>query len=132
MYCRSPVSDSCLIFTSPAYPGAYAIVEGGKVRRISIGQRSKVKLAEGIIFDKPLPIRASSCYKAVIFAVGISRTDSRFCTTTSEITIRSCGKAPNNSPGPWAASNLVWLSMPMICNYAPPSSTIHSFAPRSS
>lgn len=41
-------SDSCLVFSSPDYPGAYAIVEGGKVRRISIGQRSQVSLVEGI------------------------------------------------------------------------------------
>ena len=41
-------SDSCLVFSSPDYPGAYAIVEGGKVRRISIGQRSQVRLVEGI------------------------------------------------------------------------------------
>lgn len=41
-------SDTCRIVTSPDYPGAYAIVEGGKVRRISLGQRSRVKLAEGI------------------------------------------------------------------------------------
>ena len=41
-------SDSCLVFSAPDYPGAYAIVEGGKVRRISIGQRSQVRLVEGI------------------------------------------------------------------------------------
>jgi hypothetical protein len=41
-------SDTCRIVTSPAYPGVYAIVEGGKVRRITAGQRSTVKLAEGI------------------------------------------------------------------------------------
>ncbi len=41
-------SDSCIVLASPDYPGAYAITEGGKVRRISIGQRSKIKLAEGI------------------------------------------------------------------------------------
>lgn len=41
-------SDACLVYTSPDYPGAYAIVEEGKVRRISIGQRSDVKLVEGI------------------------------------------------------------------------------------
>lgn len=41
-------SDSCIVLSSPDYPGAYAITEGGKVRRISIGQRSKVKLVEGI------------------------------------------------------------------------------------
>ena len=41
-------SDACLVLSSPDYPGAYAIVEGDKVRRISIGQRSRVKLVEGI------------------------------------------------------------------------------------
>ncbi|WP_417609859.1 hypothetical protein [Parasphingorhabdus sp.] len=41
-------SDSCVVLGSPDYPGAYAITEGGKVRRISIGKRSKVKLIEGI------------------------------------------------------------------------------------
>ena len=41
-------SDACLVLSSPDYPGAYAIVEGGKVRRISIGQRSTVRLVEGI------------------------------------------------------------------------------------
>jgi len=41
-------SDACLVLSSPDYPGAYAIVEGDKVRRISIGKRSKVKLVEGI------------------------------------------------------------------------------------
>lgn len=41
-------SDSCRIFTSPTFPGVYAIVEGGKVRRITAGQRSTVRLAENI------------------------------------------------------------------------------------
>ncbi|WGM39920.1 hypothetical protein [Caulobacter sp. NIBR1757] len=41
-------SDSCTTISSPDYPGAYAIVEGGKVQRITLGQRSDVKLAEGI------------------------------------------------------------------------------------
>ena len=41
-------SDACLVLASPDYPGAYAIVEGDKVRRISIGKRSTVKLVEGI------------------------------------------------------------------------------------
>lgn len=41
-------SDTCLVLSSPDYPGAYAIVEGDRVRRISIGQRSPVKLVEGI------------------------------------------------------------------------------------
>lgn len=41
-------SDSCTTVSSPDYPGAYAIVIEGKVRRITLGQRAKVKLAEGI------------------------------------------------------------------------------------
>jgi len=41
-------SDTCLVLSSPDYPGAYAIVEQDRVRRISIGQRSQVRLAEGI------------------------------------------------------------------------------------
>lgn len=42
------VSDACRVLSSPDYPGAYAIAEGGKVRRISLGQQSTVTLAEGI------------------------------------------------------------------------------------
>lgn len=41
-------SDACRTVTSPRYPGVYAIVEKGAVRRITAGQRSTVKLAEGI------------------------------------------------------------------------------------
>jgi hypothetical protein len=41
-------SNLCNTLTSPDYPGVYAIVEGGKVQRITVGQRSDVKLAEGI------------------------------------------------------------------------------------
>ena len=41
-------SDTCRTVTSSDYPGIYAIVEGGKVRRITVGQRSPVKLVEGI------------------------------------------------------------------------------------
>ena len=41
-------SDTCHILSSPDYPGVYAIAEGGKVRRITLGNRSSVKLAEGI------------------------------------------------------------------------------------
>jgi hypothetical protein len=40
--------DACRTVTSPDYPGVYAIVEGGKVRRITVGARSDVKLIEGI------------------------------------------------------------------------------------
>jgi hypothetical protein len=42
------VSDTCRTISSPDYPGVYAIVEGGKVRRITAGERSKVRLAENI------------------------------------------------------------------------------------
>lgn len=42
------ISDACRTVTSPDYPGVYAIVEDGKVQRITVGQRSDVKLAEGI------------------------------------------------------------------------------------
>lgn len=42
------ISDECRLITSPDYPGVYAIAEGGKVRRITVGERSAVKLVEGI------------------------------------------------------------------------------------
>lgn len=42
------VSETCRTVSSPDFPGVYAIVERGEVRRISVGQRSDVKLAEGI------------------------------------------------------------------------------------
>lgn len=41
-------SDACSTVSSPGYPGVYAIVEQGKVRRITLGKNSTVKLAEGI------------------------------------------------------------------------------------
>lgn len=41
-------SDTCRTISSPDHPGVYAIVEGGKVRRVTLGERSTVKLAEGI------------------------------------------------------------------------------------
>ena len=41
-------SETCRVLTSPDYPRAYAIAEGGKIRRISIGEGSQVKLAGGI------------------------------------------------------------------------------------
>ena len=41
-------SDMCRTVTSPDYPGVYAIVEGNKVRRVTVGQRSPVELVEGI------------------------------------------------------------------------------------
>ena len=42
------ISDTCQTVTSPDYPGVYAIVTDGQVRRITVGQRSDVKLVEGI------------------------------------------------------------------------------------
>ena len=42
------VSGSCTTVSSPDFPGTYAIVERGKMRRITVGQRSDVKLVEGI------------------------------------------------------------------------------------
>ena len=42
------VSDACQTVTAPGYPGVYAMVTGGKVRRITVGQRSDVKLIEGL------------------------------------------------------------------------------------
>ena len=42
------ISDECRTVSSPDYPGVYAIVESGKVQRITMGQRSDVKLVEGI------------------------------------------------------------------------------------
>lgn len=41
-------SDSCRTVSSPDYPGVYAIVSNNEVRRITVGQRSGVKLAEGV------------------------------------------------------------------------------------
>lgn len=41
------ISDGCRIVTSPRYDGVYAIVEGGKVRRITLS-KADVRLAEGI------------------------------------------------------------------------------------
>ena len=40
--------DACRTVSSPDFPGVYAIMEGGAVRRITVGQRSDVKLVEGI------------------------------------------------------------------------------------
>lgn len=41
-------SDECLIASTKRYPDVYAIVEGGKVRRVSAYGNATVKLAEGI------------------------------------------------------------------------------------
>ncbi|NBW11424.1 MAG: hypothetical protein EBR82_25665 [Caulobacteraceae bacterium] len=40
--------NACRTVSSPDYPGVYAIVEQGKVQRITVGQRSDVKLVEGV------------------------------------------------------------------------------------
>jgi hypothetical protein len=42
------VPGGCTTVSSPDFPGTYAIVEGGKVRRVTLGERSDVKLVEGI------------------------------------------------------------------------------------
>lgn len=42
------ISDSCRTIGSPDFPGVYAIVEDGKVRRITVGSGSEVRLVEGI------------------------------------------------------------------------------------
>jgi len=41
-------SDTCRIVSSPDHPGVYAIVEGDRVRRITLGQNSTARLIEGI------------------------------------------------------------------------------------
>jgi hypothetical protein len=41
-------SDQCRVASSPEYPGVYAIVEGGTVRRITVAGASAVKLVEGV------------------------------------------------------------------------------------
>ena len=38
----------CRTVSSPNYPGIYAMVVDGRVKRITVGQRSNVKLASGI------------------------------------------------------------------------------------
>ena len=42
------INETCRVVSSPAYPGVYAIVEQGQVRRISAGELSDVRLVEGI------------------------------------------------------------------------------------
>lgn len=42
------ISDSCRTISAPDHPGVYAIVEDGLVRRITVGERSRVKLIEGV------------------------------------------------------------------------------------
>lgn len=41
-------SNACRTISSPDYTGVYAIIEQGKVRRITAGQNSAVKLSENI------------------------------------------------------------------------------------
>lgn len=41
-------SDACRTISSPDYPGVYAIIEQGKVRRITAGQHSAVRLIENM------------------------------------------------------------------------------------
>lgn len=41
-------SDACRTISSPDYPGVYAIIEQGKVRRITAGQSSVVRLSENM------------------------------------------------------------------------------------
>lgn len=40
--------EACRTVSSPEFPGVYAIVSDGKVQRITVGQRSDVKLAEKV------------------------------------------------------------------------------------
>jgi len=40
--------SACRTVASTDYPGVYGIVEGGVVRRITVGQRSDVRLVDGI------------------------------------------------------------------------------------
>lgn len=42
------IEGGCRTISSPDYPGVYALVENGEVRRITLGERSQVRLAEGI------------------------------------------------------------------------------------
>jgi len=42
------ISETCRTVTSPDHPGVHAIIEDGVVRRISVGERSDVKLIEGV------------------------------------------------------------------------------------
>jgi hypothetical protein len=42
------IPGGCTTISAPDVPGAYAIVEDGRVRRITVGQGSDLKLANGI------------------------------------------------------------------------------------
>ncbi len=47
------ISDECRLVSNPDVPGVHAIVEEGRVRRITLGQRSNIRLAEGIGVGAP-------------------------------------------------------------------------------
>lgn len=47
------VPGGCSTVSSPDYPGVYAIVEKGKVRRVTVGKASDVKLVEGVGVGTP-------------------------------------------------------------------------------
>jgi hypothetical protein len=47
------MNEACRTLSSPDYPGVYAMVTGGKVRRISVREGSDVKLAEGVGVGAP-------------------------------------------------------------------------------
>ncbi|MCO5792173.1 MAG: hypothetical protein HEQ21_05090 [Blastomonas sp.] len=42
------ISEGCTAISAPDWPGAYAIVEEGVVRRITVSNKSEAKLLEGI------------------------------------------------------------------------------------
>lgn len=42
------IDGNCRTVSSPDYPGVYAITERGEVRRITLSERSNVRLVEGI------------------------------------------------------------------------------------
>lgn len=42
------INETCRTVSSPDYPGVYAIIENGQVRRITVGERSDVKMVEGV------------------------------------------------------------------------------------
>jgi hypothetical protein len=42
------INEACRTVSSPDYPGVYAIVENDQVRRITVGERSDVKMMEGV------------------------------------------------------------------------------------
>lgn len=42
------INETCRTVSSPDYPGVYAMTDGKQVRRITVGERSYVKLVEGI------------------------------------------------------------------------------------